>query len=83
METNKANVFNGTDTYGKNITVGIRKDGKAFYKVYRYNGYGMSDTKWMPCDVEFEIQHDKRGAFIKWGWNEFKGWYNPRIRLPK
>lgn len=80
----KANIFQGQDTYGVNIRVGISDNGKAFYKVFKYNGYAKAWTKWETVDRDVEVYINPYGKqAIKWGWNEFTGYYNPRIRLPK
>ena len=85
----EANCFEGTNTYGRPVEVGVRQDGVAFYREYRYNGYGMGMTKWTMLDNyvhepyhTMSVKYGKK-TFIKWGFNELSGYYNPRMRLPK
>jgi hypothetical protein len=85
----EANCFHGTDTYGRSVQVGIRQDGVAFFRTYRYNGYGMGMTKWemlndyvhQPYKSSSAVYGEK--THIKWGFNELTGYANPRMRLPK
>jgi hypothetical protein len=83
METPTANYFYGTDTYGKPIEVAVRADEQFFWRTKRFNGYGMSWTKWEKMRSE-EILSDFSGTpMIKWGWNELRGYYTEKkLRLP-
>jgi hypothetical protein len=79
----KANFFMGQDTYGTNIQVGLSETGKAFYRVLKYNGYGKAWSKWDALEKTPEVFTNLYGKqAIKWGWNEFIGYPNSRIRLP-
>lgn len=80
--TMTSNVFHGTDTYGKNIQVAVR-DGKWYYRVYGFNGYGNGWLKWKHLSGEVpEVYVNQWGKeCIKWGWNEFVGGINNRLRI--
>ena len=78
-----ANIFYGTNTYGANIEVAIRKkDNQFFFRSYSFNGYGMGWSKWREIE-SLEIFIDSFGKqAIKWGWNELTGCVG-KTRLPK
>ena len=79
-----ANIFQGQDTYGANIQVAVSESGKFFYRVFRYNGYAKAWSKWESVGRDIAVYTNSYGKpAIKWGWNEFIGYQNPRIRLPK
>ena len=79
------NYFFGENTYGDKVKVATNGV-DWFSKIYKYNGYAMTWTKWEKLDDEDKPEIYLNGfdePVIKWGWNELKGFYNNRIRLPK
>ena len=82
QEEKSANLFYGTDTYGRAIEVAIRKDGIMFWRSYGYNGYGNGWKKWEQLKEKKEVIKDNNKEFIKWGWNELSG-ISANRRLPK
>jgi len=83
MDTTTINFFDGTDTYGVHINVGVRADGVMFFRSYRWNGYVTGWGAWQKLDGKKEVYIDCYGKpAIKWGWNELQG-CNANIRLPK
>ena len=80
MSKNKS--FFGTDSYGVNIEVSIRKeDNQFFWRSYSYNGFGSGWSKWEKMDgSEIEVVDGKE--YLKWGWNKLQS-FSSNSRLPK
>lgn len=79
-----ANFFYGSDTFGVNIEVCIRKeDGSMFYRSYEFNGYAKCWTKWETID-KLDVFTDPNGKpALKWGFNTLIGCYYKGVRPPK
>lgn len=76
-----SNLFLGTDSYGRNFQVAV-KDNKWYYRHYGYNGWGNGWSKWESLNETFEVYINGSGKeYIKWGWNEFVGSANNKLRI--
>jgi hypothetical protein len=70
--------WSGFDSQGRAVQVG-RKDGIWFSRWYRFNGYGMSWSKWTPSESE-TLNADNT---IDWGFSKLRYvGVNNRLRFP-
>ena len=81
--TATANYFFGTDTYGRPIEVAVRADGRFFCRSKRFNGYGMSWSKWEKMESKPILTDFLGEPMIKWGFNTLRGYAKSHLRLPK
>ena len=72
-----AKLFEGNDTYGVPVEVALCEHGLWYFRVYRWNGYGKSFSKWAP----HRDPHDESGRPF-WGWNRLREVPDaPKLRL--
>lgn len=77
------NFFTGTDTQGKRVNVAIRRDGKQFYRVYGFNGFGNGYSKWIPISEPCKIESfEDNTSRLEWGFVFLSGSIE-KVRLPK
>jgi len=88
-------LYTGNDSTGRFTEVAISESGKAFFRVYEFNGYSVAPSPWtpMPRKVEFathttnvytgeRIELDE--PLLEWGFKTLKKSAGklPRYRLP-
>ena len=76
-------VFTGVDSACRSVEQAYRADGVAFGRDYRFNGYGMSWSKWYKLDNHVTPLADALATgCVDWGFKTLRGGQCDAYRVP-